>query len=49
MHFVRCVADTCAYLDDGVIAKVGPTVEVLEDENVRSSYLGINDSLNLKL
>lgn len=49
MHFVRRVADTCAYLDEGVIAKVGLTAEVLEDENVRSSYLGISDSLNLKL
>ncbi|MBP5542062.1 MAG: ABC transporter ATP-binding protein [Bacteroidales bacterium] len=41
MRFVRRVADTCAYLDDGVIAKVGPTAEVLDDENVRNSYLGL--------
>lgn len=41
MHFVRKVADTCAYLDDGVIAKVGPTTEVLDDKNVRNSYLGL--------
>ncbi len=41
MHFVRCVADTCAYLDDGVIAKVGPTADVLDDVNVRNSYLGL--------
>ena len=41
MHFVRKVADTCAYLDDGVIEKVGPTAEVLDDKNVRNSYLGL--------
>ena len=41
MHFVRRVADTCAYLDDGIIAKVGPTAEVLDDKNVRNSYLGL--------
>ena len=41
MHFVRRVANTCAYLDDGVIAKSGPTAEVLDDKNVRNSYLGL--------
>ena len=41
MHFVRKIADTCAYLDDGVIEKVGPTAEVLDDKNVRNSYLGL--------
>ncbi len=41
MHFVRKVADVCAYLDEGVIAKVGPTDEVLDDKNVRNSYLGL--------
>ena len=41
MHFVRKVADVCAYLDEGVIAKVGSTAEVLDDKNVRNSYLGI--------
>ena len=41
MHFVRRIADTCAYLDDGVIGKVGPTAEVLDDKNVRNSYLGL--------
>lgn len=41
MHFVRKVADICAYLDDGVIAKVGPTISVLDDKNVRNSYLGL--------
>ena len=41
MQFVRRIADTCAYLDDGVISKIGPTEEVLNDQNVRNSYLGI--------
>ena len=41
MHFVRKVADTCAFLTDGIIAKVGPTAEVLDDKNVRNSYLGL--------
>jgi len=41
MHFVRKVADSCAYLDEGRIAKVGPTDEVLDDKNVRNSYLGL--------
>lgn len=41
MHFVRELADTCAYLDDGVIEKVGPTSVVLDDKEVRNSYLGL--------
>ena len=41
MQFVRKVADVCAYLDDGVITKVGPTAEVLDDKSVRNSYLGL--------
>lgn len=41
MHFVRKVADICAYLDDGIIEKVGTTAEVLDDKNVRNSYLGL--------
>lgn len=41
MQFVRKVADTCAYLDDGIITKVGPTAEVLDDKSVRNSYLGL--------
>ena len=41
MHFVRQIADTCAYLDDGVIAMSGTTAEVLDDKNVRNSYLGL--------
>ena len=41
MHFVRKVADVCAYLDEGIIAKVGKTAEVLDDKNVRNSYLGL--------
>lgn len=41
MHFVRKVADICAYLDDGIIEKIGATAEVLDDKNVRNSYLGL--------
>ena len=41
MHFVRAVADQCAYLDDGVIEKVGATADVLDDKEVRNSYLGL--------
>ena len=41
MHFVRAVADKCAYLDDGVIEKVGLTADVLDDKEVRNSYLGL--------
>lgn len=41
MHFVRKVADICAYLDDGIIAKIGSTADVLDDKNVRNSYLGL--------
>lgn len=41
MHLVRKVADICAFLSDGVIAKVGPTTEVLDDKNVQNSYLGL--------
>ena len=41
MRFVRGVADICAYLDKGIITKVGPAVEILDDEGVRNSYLGL--------
>ena len=41
MHFVRELADTCAYLDEGVIAKVGPASIVLDNKEVRNSYLGL--------
>lgn len=41
MHFVRELADTCAYLDEGMIAKVGPAGVVLDNEEVRNSYLGL--------
>ena len=41
MHFVRKIADYCAYLDDGIIAKTGLVNEVLDDKEVRNSYLGI--------
>lgn len=41
MQFVRNIADICAYLDDGLVTKIGPTAEVLDDKNVRNSYLGL--------
>ena len=41
MQFVRKIADRCAYLDDGIISKVGPTADVLDDKSVRNSYLGL--------
>ncbi len=41
MHFVRKIADYCAYLDEGIIEKVGPTASVLDDKDVRNSYLGL--------
>lgn len=41
MHFVRKIADYCAYLDDGIIAMTGLVNEVLDDREVRNSYLGI--------
>lgn len=41
MQFVRKVADVCAYLEDGVITKIGPNADVLDDKSVRNSYLGL--------
>lgn len=41
MHFVKEVADDCAFLNDGIIAKYGSAEEVLNDSEVRSSYLGL--------
>lgn len=41
MHFVREVADECAFLDDGRIAKYGNVEDVLNDAEVRNSYLGL--------
>lgn len=41
MHFVRDVADDCAFLNDGVIAKYEKADDVLNDAVVRSSYLGL--------
>lgn len=40
MGFVRKVADVCAYLNEGRIAKVDFPDEVLDDKNVRNSYFG---------
>ena len=41
MHFVREIADDCAFLNDGVIAKYGKADDVLNDSEVRNSYLGL--------
>ena len=41
MRFVQRVADSCAYLADGKIATVGKTSEVLGEQFVRNSYLGL--------
>lgn len=41
MNFVRDISDTCAYLNNGKIEKMGTTAEVLDDKNVRNSYLGL--------
>lgn len=41
MHFVKSVADQCAFLSDGKIVTVGKTEDVLNDQFVRNSYLGI--------
>lgn len=41
MHFVRQVADRCAFLTDGKIAVVGNTEDVLNNQYVRNSYLGV--------
>lgn len=41
MHFVREMADFCAYLDDGLIRKMGSVKDVLDDTDVKNSYLGV--------
>lgn len=41
MHFVRKVADICAYLDGGQIIQVGETATVLDNATVRNSYMGL--------
>lgn len=41
MHFVRDIADICFYLNNGKIEKSGPTIQVLDDKEVRNSYLGL--------
>lgn len=41
MHFVREVADKCAFLNDGVIPRYGDVEDVLNDAEVRNSYLGL--------
>ena len=41
MHFVREVADQCAFLNDGIIANSGDVEDVLNNAEVRNSYLGL--------
>lgn len=41
MHFVRRLASRCAYLDNGKIEQYGTTEEVLGNEWVKNSYLGV--------
>lgn len=41
MHFVRKVADVCAYLAEGEIVQVGETEKVLDNKTVRDSYMGL--------
>ena len=41
MHFVRDIAHTCAYLNNGKIEKIGLTSDVLDDKEVQNSYLGL--------
>ena len=41
MQFVRGIADTCAFLDDGVISMAGPADVVMDDSTVRERYLGL--------
>jgi len=41
MNFVRDLAEQCAYLDEGKIRYVGKTHEVLSDQKVKNSYLGL--------
>lgn len=41
LGFVREVADECAFLENGKITMKGPVRDVLENERVRNSYLGL--------
>ena len=41
MQFVGGIADTCVFLENGRIAVQGKTKDVLSNQNVRNSYLGI--------
>ena len=41
MPFVSRIADTCAFLQNGKIAVKGKTEKVLNNQDVRNSYLGI--------
>jgi ABC-type branched-subunit amino acid transport system ATPase component len=41
MPFVNGIADYCAYISGGCIRHQGLTGEVLNNQEVRNSYLGI--------
>lgn len=41
MNFVKSLATNCAYVDNGKIVQYGPTEQVLNDEGVKNSYLGV--------
>ncbi len=41
MSFVKDLADHCAYLEDGKILRSGAPSDVLKDEHVKNSYLGL--------
>lgn len=41
MHFVREIADYCAFINEGAIQYFGSPEEVLNNQQVRNSYLGI--------
>ena len=41
MNFVRDLAEQCAYLDEGKISFMGKTDDVLSDQRVKNSYLGL--------
>ena len=41
MHFVREVAAKCAFLDEGQIRAYGETDTIIDNPEVRSSYLGL--------
>lgn len=40
MPFVKTIADRCAFVDHGKVDTVGTAKEILENENVKMTYLG---------